>query len=252
MPKNHERLRHIIASKGKDGTGAEVITYKYVYNKQIILKEIYLDEDEDFFINYKIDEQTFKKDITQLNLLLSQLEQIFHYIEPVISNEQTYGIFLRDLIIKSSTEVETHWKELMILNGYKKEGLTTKDYCKLMEFINFNFELKLVNYPNYREIIPFLNWSSESPTKSLNWYNVYNILKHDRTNSLDNATLINAINSVAAVYTLFSVRYSSLSEIQPLFRISKSVKTSKWKLYSIYKTFTRTKYLKYFDEQRLI
>lgn len=258
LPVNYEKLKHTIAGKGKDGSNEEVITYLYVYNEKMILKEVFLDENEDYIINYKIDEQTYKKDITQLNLLLNDLEKIFHYIEPDRSNEKTFSIFLRDLIIKSSTEVETHWKELMKLNGYKKDNLTTKDYSKLMEFINFNFHLKLENYPTYDEVIPFLNWNIENPTKSLEWYNVYNILKHDRTNSLNNATLYNAINSVGAVFILVNIRYSNLStllnkielknEIKTVFKISKSVKVSKWKLYSPYKTLMKTKYVKYFEK----
>lgn len=258
LPLNYEKLKHTIASKGKDGSNEEVITYLYVFNENMILKEIFLDEDEDYFINYKIDEQTYKKDITQLNLLLTDLENIFHHVEPHKANKNTFSMFLRDIIIKSSTEVETHWKELMKLNGYKKENLTTKDYSKLMEFINFNFHIKLENYPTYDEVIPFLNWNIENPTKSLKWYNVYNILKHDRTNSLSNATLCNAINSVGAVFILVNIRYSNLTtlhdkielsnEIKKVFKITKMVNVSKWKLYTPYKFSMKINYIKYFEK----
>ncbi len=115
---NGKLLTHTIPGSGKEGSNDEV----YSYNDKMILKEVFLDENEDYYINYKIDEQTYKKDISQLNLLLSDLEQLFHFIEPEISNENTYSIFIRDLIIKSATEVETHWKELMRLNGYQKKN----------------------------------------------------------------------------------------------------------------------------------
>ncbi|WP_370408210.1 hypothetical protein [Tenacibaculum dicentrarchi] len=247
---NKNLLLHTIESGGKYGSNKEV----YSYNEKMILKEIPLDEDEDFFINYKIDEQTYKKDISQLNLLLTDLEKLFYFIEPDKLNEENFSVFLRELIIKSSTEVETHWKELMKLNGYKKQFLTTKDYSKLMEFINFNFHLKLENFPSYEEIIPFSNWNIENPTKSLEWYNVYNKLKHDRTNSLNTATLKNGINAVGAVFILVHIRYNKKinnnnNEINNVFKISKTVKTSKLKIYSHYKSLMKVNYLKYFEKQ---
>lgn len=247
---NSKLLTHNVASYGKNGSD-EV----YTYNEKTLLKEVKLDDNEDYFINYKISEQAFKKDILQLNNLLSELEALFHVIEPDKTNNNTYGLAIRDLIIKSCTEVETHWKELMLLNDYKKTNLTTKDYCKLMEFINFNYELKLNNYPSYEIIIPFLNWNSEKPTKSLDWYNVYNELKHDRTNNLNKATLKSAINSVSAVFILVAIRNGfdnssfSNNSINKVFYINNKIKASKWSLYGSPILSLKQNRLKYFNDK---
>ncbi len=108
LNENSNLLTHNVSNSGKEGS-SEV----YTYNENFILQEVKLDDDEDYFINYKIDEQTFKKDILQLNNLLLELEKLFHIVEPNINNNKTYGLAFRDLIIKSCTEVETHWKELI-------------------------------------------------------------------------------------------------------------------------------------------
>ena len=40
-------------------------------------------------------------------------------------------------------EVEIHWRRLLLINGYQKKRYSTKDYVKLQEFIDFNFEFEL-------------------------------------------------------------------------------------------------------------
>jgi hypothetical protein len=55
---------------------------------------------------------------------------------------------------------------------------------------------------------PFAGWNARRPTASLSWYDAYNKTKHDRTGSLNQATLQRCIEAVAANLVLFCVRIS--------------------------------------------
>lgn len=224
------------------------------YNPNWKLYELKLDKHEDFSIIEKIDEKDsqFYSDLRQFNILQKNLEQVFNFIEPNEQNKQVYGLELRNIILLSSMEVEVHWQNLMKNNGYKKNRLTTKDYFKLNEFINFKFEFKISNHPNFGTIKPFDDWVEISPTNSLKWYNSYNKIKHDRSNNLNMATLELAIASVSAVLTLLIVRYGQ-SNIDKaistnLFSTTKSVRISKYSLgFHLYND--KIKYKKYFIEE---
>lgn len=248
LENNKEELKHNISINGKNGT-EEVHTY----SENMVLEEVKLADDEDFYVTYIKSEQDYKKDVQQLNNILKELQNIFHFIEPDIQNEQTYGLAIRDLIIKTCTEVETHWKEIIYLNGYRKSNLTTKDYIKLKEFINFEHEIFLTDYPLYPKIEPFKLWNSENPTKSIEWYQIYNELKHDRTNMLSKATFKILILSVSALYILMLIRYdfdSNLSNqgIISIFKSSKRSRKSKWKMNSIsVLNFIKINRIKYFE-----
>jgi hypothetical protein len=55
---------------------------------------------------------------------------------------------------------------------------------------------------------PFHGWTAAQPTKSLVWYDGYNLTKHDRKTHFDKATLKNCIDAVSANLALFSPRFS--------------------------------------------
>ena len=233
----------------------EKASIKKFYNPEWNLYELVLDKFEDFSIIEKIEKENsqFQSDIRQFNILQKNLERVFDFIEPTELNKQVFGLELRNIILLSSMEVEVHWQNLMKNNGYNKTRLTTKDYVKLCEFINFNFEFKLNNYPDFGIVQPFNDWNTESPTTSLKWYNSYNKVKHDRGNNLHLATLELAITSVSAVLTLLYIRYGQKNIDEKmsstLFSVFKGVRISKHSL-SGYHVFGKDiKYKKYFSEE---
>ncbi len=214
--------------------------------------EVKLDENEDYYIRYsKANTDFFEKDFLVINEIFEQLKLIFSFIEPIDDHLNIYSLKIRDLIIKASSEVETHWKELMRLNGYSKKKLNTSDYCKLKEFINFDIQLYLESYPTNKIFKPFDNWNCGFPSQSLEWYNVYNNVKHDRANTLNQATLYQAVNAVGAVYTLAAMRYGEILTDRKIelkvFRIKSQLKFSKWSIQK-YSNSIPTTYFKYFDQ----
>lgn len=224
------------------------------YDSKWSLFELPLDYYEDFCIETDIKQNNseFSSDLFLINKILNDLNKIFDYIEPDISNSNTFGLELRNLIILSATEVENHWTRLMLNNGYKKSRMNTKDYIKLAEFINFKYEFKLLRFPHYAKIKPFDSWRLESPTKSLDWYYKYNKIKHDRYSNLPLATLDNTLNVVAAVLTLMLIRYNEFNLANKLdatiFKISKKVRPSIFLLKKPYfEEMKEITFIKYFE-----
>lgn len=226
------------------------------FNPTWNLYELILDKNEDFVILEDIEKENiqFQSDIRQYNILQKNLDNVFNVIEPNTYNKNVFGLELRNIILLSAMEVEVHWQKLLKNNGYKKNKLTTNDYVKLKEFINFNFNFKLNYHPDFGIITPFVDWNVEKPTNSLKWYEAYNKIKHDRSTNLHLATLEESISSVSAVLALLYIRYSQKivnEKLQTnLFSTTNSYnfRASKYKLSNFEGLEKETNYIKYFEK----
>jgi hypothetical protein len=126
-------------------------------------------------------------------LLLGHLRNVCGYIEPVRGNDAVYGMEQRHLLILTCTEVESAWKSILTANAAtpRRSGgrWTTEDYVRLLLPLRLNeWSVTLSAHPSYGAIAPFASWDSSRPTASLDWYDAYNAVKHDRENSLARAT----------------------------------------------------------------
>jgi len=89
-----------------------------------------------------------------------------------------------------------------------QDRYTTNDYVALKLPLHLS-EYKLIrDRLNLADYFPFVGWSDTQPTQSLEWYNAYNKVKHNRDENFNLATVENCINSVAACSVLFSTRFS--------------------------------------------
>lgn len=143
----------------------------------------------------------------QLHALIHELQQICRVVHPIKDNCHAYGHDIRNIIIIASTEVEAQWKNILKANG--KKGGSTRDYVKLSLPMKLGeYRVALPWYPWLDPIAPFENWvRSDSPTKCLPWYDGYNNIKHDRENNFDQATLLNALNSVTGCFVMLCAQY---------------------------------------------
>lgn len=248
LKENPEELKHNRADSSKPGS-SEVFTY----NENLNLFEVKLDENEDYFITtaQKNSTEEINKDFLVFNGILNDLKTIFNFIEPSDSHLDVFGLNIRDLIIKAASEVENQWKQLIRINGYDKEYLTTRDYSKLLEFIDFDLPIKINGYDCDVIFRPFRHWSKEKPSKSIIWYDAYNQLKHDRTSYKTLATFENVINTVGAVYVLMIIRYDNMlvsrKVTESIFSPERNIKFSKHKIMSYKYAKLSTKHLKYFE-----
>ena len=154
----------------------------------------------------------FSGDVVAFEILENSLERLFLVIEPDdATNGKTYGHEIRQLLILACTEVENLLKRVLVSNGYPapaEDRWTTKDYVKVNAPLRLSFySSELVRYPEYPPSSPFHGWDPAKPTKGLDWYQVYQKVKHDRGGSLKLATFSHAVTAVAAVHVLLTAQF---------------------------------------------
>ena len=62
-------------------------------------------------------------------------------------------------------------------------------------------------YPWFSTVSPFKGWYREKATKSLPWYNAYNLVKHNREEHFAEATLERALTAVTASFVMLCAQY---------------------------------------------
>lgn len=144
----------------------------------------------------------------QLNVLTRQLAEICQIVHPDQGTLDTYGHAIRNLLILACTEVEAHWRGILVANGVKKKGYATADYVQLLGPMKLDgYGVDYEYYPWLGSRRPFQGWNSTHPTQSLNWYDAYNAVKHDRETSFVRATLGHAFDAVSACAILMLAQY---------------------------------------------
>lgn len=77
---------------------------------------------------------------SQLTLLTRRLQTICQTVQPSEKTLAVYGHEIRNLLILAATEVEMHWRGILIANGRTALKFNTNEYIKLVE------PLKLLEY----------------------------------------------------------------------------------------------------------
>lgn len=130
-------------------------------------------------------------------IIEEDLANTARFVEPA-GQENVYSFEFEKIIILTCTEIEKVFKYIAketcnnnpgSMEEYKSFFLT--NYPKIIEAVVSVSRLG-------REIKPFENWNQGS----LRWWRAYNLLKHDSKDSIKNATCINAIYAMSALYVL--------------------------------------------------
>jgi hypothetical protein len=142
--------------------------------------------------------------VNQLSVLSQSLTLLFQTVQPDKINYKVYGHNIRNLLILTCTEVEAQLKGIFkSISMNEKDRYTTNDYIKLCGILKLKeYSVNLGFFPLDEDINPFANWNDDSPTKSLEWYDNYNAVKHDRENEFDKATLWNVIQAISGLAIL--------------------------------------------------
>lgn len=158
-------------------------------------------------------EKTLIQSIQQLSTLNDRLTSIFNNIYPTGDNLKSYGHEIRNLLILACTEVEAQCKGILIANNYKTDPnykYSTNDYVKLNDILQLSkYEIKLSYFPDATNISPFKNWDKTKPSESLEWYDNYNAVKHNREIEFHKANLASTINAVSAIAILLFAQYGT-------------------------------------------
>lgn len=140
----------------------------------------------------------------QIGMLANRLRRCFEVVAPVQANFHVFGGEFRNILLLAATEVEAQWKGILKANAYNSARpsarWSTNDYIKTEAACRLaDFAVEFPEYPWIEPVAPFRGWTAAAPTTSLPWYEAYNSVKHDREQHGGRATLICALEAVAAV-----------------------------------------------------
>jgi len=142
--------------------------------------------------------------------LFARFADVISYVQPHKNTLNAFGEKLRELLILACTELESSWRAILAANHYPAEprNLTTTDYVKLLKPLRLNeWGISFRAFPEYGTIKPFEGWHENCATQSLNWYQAYHHVKHDRDQNISQATLLNVIHAMAAVHIIYVARF---------------------------------------------
>ena len=136
------------------------------------------------------------------NILLADFQKLSEYVEPSSSNGNTYSFRIYELILRVCTEFESLCKELLVAEGYSKspDKMKINDYKTLEDTLKLEgIKVSLTSWDPSNEFIqPFRKWTQARPP--LNWYNSYNVVKHNRNREFEEANLNNLRESLCGLF----------------------------------------------------
>jgi hypothetical protein len=165
--------------------------------------------------------------IGQATALMRRLDQICQKVHPEPTTFEVFGHEIRNLLILAATEVETHWRGVLVANGATRDRFFTNDYVRLLRPMRLDgYAVGFTSFPWLASIRPFQGWTSSRPTGSLPWYDAYNMVKHDREGVFREARLDHAFQAVSACVIMLvaqfthSIGLGSKSELSTYFRLT--------------------------------
>jgi hypothetical protein len=144
------------------------------------------EEGKDLFWNYYIS-------------LVVELVKTSNYVEFNKDNYNTYSIELAKLLMTASSECDVVLKQISNLLNPKKKHKTIDDYRKtIKKYLPNTFCKEEVYISRHRLTLrPWTNWDKNNTSPK--WWRAYNNVKHERDRKYVEATLHNALNSMAAL-----------------------------------------------------
>jgi hypothetical protein len=160
----------------------------------------------------------------QLTVLARKLEMICQTIQPAEKTLEVYGHEIRNLLILSATEVEMHWRGILIANGSQLQRQNSNEYVKLADPLKLvDYAVSFRDFPDLPPIRPFAGWIREDPTGSLGWFDAYHGVKHNRESEFERGTLRHAFEAVSACIVLLVAQFGPVAlnaELSSLVRVT--------------------------------
>lgn len=138
-------------------------------------------------------------------------------------------------VSKPETEPEAFYRRgaRRFANGRsQKKRLGTKECLALRRIMRLEqYAVGFRRFPWLAPIRPFEGWVCQNPTGSLEWYDAYNRVKHDREGSFNLALLEQAFSAVTACIIMLAAQYTpsiglgGRSDLNAFFQF---VETPKW------------------------
>ena len=178
---------------------------------------------------------------SQLTALMRQLELICQTVHPSEDTFNAFGHGIRNLLILACTEVETHWRGVLVANNFIKGQYSTNHYVLLQDAMWLgDYAIEFPYFPWLAPVRPFEGWgASGKPTQELGWYAAYNTVKHNRELEFSRATLRNVFEAVGACVIMMVAQFGSIvglghdTELASFFHLSS---WPRWPLSNVYMT----------------
>ena len=177
--------------------------------------------------------------IGQALALTRRLDLICQTVNPAPETLAVYGHEIRNLLILAATEVETHWRGVLVANGTTRERLTTAHYARLLRPMRLaEYAVSLPSFPWLPRLEPFRDWNPQNATASLPWYDAYNAAKHDREGAFGRATLGHAMSAVCAGIVMLVAQFTRSAglggrgELSAYYRMDRVPAWNPWEVYS--------------------
>lgn len=180
--------------------------------------------------------QEYSNQLRQLEIILSDLSEVFKIIAPHHNQFSVYGHAIRNIIILACTEVDARMQDILANNGVNpnRKYFEMKDYFKLKDPLKLDeYELSFYRYGDLRTFLPFSAWDND---KQLDWYKAYNHIKHNREKNFSEANLLNALNAIMAYAIILIAQYGYRNDLwrETVGKIIHIEKEPKWDLEDFY------------------
>lgn len=191
------------------------------------------------------DEVSLSSSLNQLSILVGNIKNIFHSVEPDTNNMTVYGHLIRNTLLLAAMEFENECKGVLTANGYVPSGgpnrWSTADFVKVLQPLRLTeYEVQLGYYPSIPSRSPFACWNAQAATQSLPWYDAYNAVKHDRELHFSRSTVEHAIDAVSGCAIMLAAQYRLIhnwkDQIGDFFQF---VKSPDWPIEQRYVNLTR-------------
>ena len=143
--------------------------------------------------------------------LENEVVSLTRYIQFDDANKRTYSIYMAEIILRISAEIESLCKDLYATLGCVHSGsrFNFDDPC-IKEFVRrWNIDKKAVDiiHPSIifsnREIFPFANATQRTTTPGANvWKSAYNDIKHNLRSKMASANIGVLVEELAALFLL--------------------------------------------------
>jgi len=101
-------------------------------------------------------------------------------VQPAPETLSVHGHEIRNLLILAATEVEMHWRGILVAIG-RTAKFNTNEYVKLADVLGLPaFTVRFHPCPDIDPFSPFALWEATDPTNSLPRFSAYLGVKHNR------------------------------------------------------------------------